>query len=264
MSGAFRLPSLCFKPAKPVAGAALAIALLALAPVTRTAAFGSPSGRSVRCTVRAHSIPGITGSRVLSTHGEVIIYRTRGRVFDTLWACTRGQGRGAAIGRDESYQAREDEYGPEMTLGPVRVAGNWVMATQEQGSAQEAACLKYMGPCPGHSDTLVIGDATTGLTARPAHIVTAQLDGEGNVQQTLSFTRALLSPAGAAAWLEESRSGTATSTRLFACLASTVGRRMTCAARELAEGQIDSRSLQLAQTTVSWTQAGQPHSASIR
>jgi hypothetical protein len=144
--------------ARTLAGAAFAMTLLAMAPVAMTAAQGSPSVRSVKCTVRGDSIPGIASSHVLSTRGEVIVYRTRGRLFDTLWACTRGHGRGVAIGRDESHQAGEDvgnQYGPELTLGPVQVADNWALVTQEKGSAQEAACVKYMAPCPGRSDTLV-------------------------------------------------------------------------------------------------------------
>jgi hypothetical protein len=261
------LPSLRLKLAGTLLAAALAAALLALAPVAMTMALGSPSTRSVKCSVRGHSIPRIAGSRVLSTHGEVIVYRTRGRLFDTLWACTRGHGRGAALGRDESHQAGEDagnEYGPELTLGPVQVAGNWALVTQEKGSAQEAACTKYMTSCPGRTDTLVVGNTTTGLTARPAQIVTDQLNAEGNVQQTLKFTRMLLSPAGAAVWLDESRSSGVASDSLFGCLALTVGQTMTCSAQKLAEGQIDSRSLQLGRTMVSWTQAGRTQSAAIR
>ena len=253
-----------FSMTAPLAGGAIVLSLLALATVATTVASGSSSGRSVKCMVRGHSISGIAGSRVLSTHGEVILYRVRGRLIDTLWACTRGHGRGAAIGRDESYQARAEEYGPELTLGPVQVAGNWVMVTQEKGAAQEAACIKYMGPCPGRTDTLVLGNTTTGLTARPAQIMTAELDTEGNVQQTLSFRRVLLSPAGAAVWLDESRSGTMTSAALFGCLASTVGPTMTCAAQKLAEGPIDSGSLQLAGIVVSWTQGGLTQSATIQ
>jgi len=267
MSGARALPSLRFNQAGQLAGAAPALALLALAPVFAvTVAFGSPGARAVKCTVRGHSVPGIAASRVLSTHGEVIVYRTRGRLFDTLWACTRGHGRGAAMGRDESYQAGKDvnnQYGPELTLGPVQVAGSWVMITEEQGAADEVACSKYMAPCPGRSDTLVLGNATTGLTARPAQIMTAQLNAEGNVQRTLRFARTLLSSAGAAVWLEESTSGTVTSATLLGCLARTVGQTMTCPAQTLAEGHIDSRSLQLARTMVTWTQAGQPQSATI-
>jgi len=248
----------------PLAGGALVLVLLAHATLATSVASGSSSGRSVTCMIRGHSISGIAGSRVLSTHGEVILYRVRGRLVDTVWACTRGHGRGAAIGRDESYQARAKEYGPELTLGPVQVARNWVIVTQEKGAAQEAACIKYMGPCPGRTDTLVLGSATTGLTARPAQIVTAKLDAEGNVQQMLSFPRVLLSPAGAAVWLEESRSGTMTSATLFGCLASTVGRRMSCAAQKLAEGPIDSGSLALAGIVISWTQGGLAHSATIQ
>ncbi len=235
--------------------------------LTTANASGSTIARSVKCEVRHHSIPGIAGSRVLSSHGEVVVYRVRGRLFDTLWACAAGHGRGAAMGRDESYQAGQDtgnEYGPELTLGPVQVAGNWAIATQEMGSAQEAACSKYMGPCQGRSDTLVLGNATSGLVARPAQIVTAQLNAQGNVQQTLGFTKVLLSPAGAAVWLVLSRSGSAVSTTLFGCLASTAGKTMTCSAQRLAEGPIASGSLRLTRTVVSWTQAGLTQSATIR
>ena len=216
--------------------------------------------------MRNHSIPGVAHARVVAVRGHVILYRTRGPTFDTLWVCSRGHGRGARIGIDSARQAGTGSiYPPEWTLGRVQVAGNWAMVTQEEGAAQLTECSKYAAyPCPGITYTVVLANAALGLNLKLASIVTEKSSAAGYAEETASLSRTLLSSSGAVAWLEKSKSTSATTIALYGCLARVVMGKIACSTLKVADGNIDPESLRLAGTTLTWTAGGQPQSATLR
>lgn len=220
---------------------------------------------SVRCAVRGHVIAGVTHSRVVSVSGEVVVYRVRRereqRRLDTVWVCDRRDNRAVRIGSDESLLNEDIGEGlvAEKTLGRVQIAGPWVLATQT-GDEDEAGCFKYaVSNCNGPSNTLVLANAALGLVGSLASIrdYVEELSKGGYVKTpTKAWTRTLLSPQGAVAWLEESESGSVTSTSLYGCLAHAMRGKIGCATRMHAEGDIEPDSVRLSQTTLTWMVGG--------
>jgi hypothetical protein len=233
------------------------------------AGWSTPAEAAVRCVVRGHAIPGVAHSRVLSVSAEVVVYRTRGPSADGFWACSRRRNRFVLVGRDDSYQSAEEEYGPTTTLSQLHVAGNWLIVTHETGAAEFAGCTKYaISSCTGPLDTLVVVDVARGLRGQLATIITDQTDASGKGSQVM-WSRTLLSPMGAVAWLQKGEAETqAASPPLAASASSLYGCRVTimkgtvgCTKRLLAQGDIDTATVRLTATTLSWTASGQLHSA---
>ena len=245
------------------AGFAAAAAVLSLA------GWCTPAEAAVRCVVRAQAIPGVAHSRVVSTSGEVVVYRTRGPSADGFWACSRRSNRFVLVGRDDTYQSAEEEYGPTTTLSHFHVAGNWLIATHETGDAEFAACSKYaISPCRGAVDTLVVVNVSRGLRGQLASIITDQTSASGKISQAM-WRRTLLSPDGAVAWLQTRGPETDASSpppdestsSLYGCLVTIMKGTVGCTGRLLAQGDIVAASLRLAATALSWTVGGRSQSA---
>jgi hypothetical protein len=233
----------------------------------------------VRCAARGNAIPGVAHSRVVSVNGEVVVYRTRGPSADHFWACSRRGNRFVLVGPDDTYQSAEEEYGPTTTLSQFHVAGNWLIVTHETGADEFVACSKYaFYPCPGAVDTLVVVNVARGLRGQIARIITDQTNAGGKVSQ-VTWSRTLLSPKGAVAWLqtggpETKASGPETkvsspspdeiTSSLYGCLVTIMKGSVGCTGRLLAQGDIAAASLRLAATILSWTAGGQAQSALLR
>jgi len=225
---------------------------------------------SVTCTVRGHVVAGVAHSRIIAVKGEVVVYRVRRESerqrLDTIWVCDRGHGRAVRIGLDEWVPIEDLGEGhiPNKTLEHVQVAGPWVLATQTEDE-DDAGCFKYeVSACNGPSNTLVIANATQGLTASVASIddYVEEPSSMGYVKSpTKAWTRTLLSPAGAVAWLEEAGSGSARTTSLYGCLAQAVHRKLGCSTSTYAEGAIEPDSIRLSGSTLTWMLGGHPQTA---
>jgi len=225
---------------------------------------------SVPCAVRGQIIAGVTHSRVVSVSGEVVVYRVRRereqRRLDTVWVCDRRDNRAVRIGSDEWLLNEDIGEGlvAENTLGRVQIAGPWVLATQT-GDEDEAGCFKYeVSNCNGPSNTLVVANAALGLAGRLASIrdYVEELSKGGYVKTpTKAWTRTLLSPQGAVAWLEESGSGSVKATALYGCLAHAVHGKIGCSVRTQAEGDIEPDSVRLSHTTLTWMVGGSAQAA---
>lgn len=233
------------------------------------AGWSTSAAAAVRCVVRGHAIPGVAHSRVVSVSGEVVVYRTRGPHADTFWACSRRGNRSVLVGRDDTYQTAEEEYGPTTTLSGLQVAGHWLIVTHETGDAEFAGCTKYaLSFCPGPVDTLVVVDVARGLRGQLASIVTDQTNPNGTVSVVM-WSRTLLSAEGAVAWLQRGAPETTASSSspdgptssLYGCVVRITKGTVGCTGRLLAQGDIVAASLRLAAMTLSWTAAGQPQSA---
>ncbi len=243
-----------------------ALALLAVMAASNAALASASRGTpSVRCNERDHSIPGIANSHVLTTRGHVILYRTRNSMFDTLWACSQGHGRGAKMGIDSAYQtAPSSIYPPEWTLGRVQVASNWVMVTQDEGGTQLDECSKYGGyPCPGVKDTIVVANALLGISVKLPTIVTETINAT-TPTETAILSKTLLSSAGAVAWLEKSTLGSVKRTALYGCLATVLAGKITCSTLKIAVGDIDAGSLRLTGTEITWRAGDETMSTVLR
>jgi hypothetical protein len=77
----------------------------------------------------------------------------------------------------------------------------------------------------------------------------------------MTWTRTLLSPQGAVAWLEDSGSGSVKTTSLYGCLGHAVHGKIGCAVRTHAEGDIEPGSVALSQTTLTWMVGGRAQAA---
>jgi hypothetical protein len=206
---------------------------------------GATADAAVRCGVHGHAIPGISGSRVVSARGDVIVYRVRRPALDTYWACSRRHGRRVLMGRDDSYSMRYELYGPTEAFGEIRIAGDWVTAIHEEDNSPE--CGKYGETgCEGRSTTLVIVNVALALSA------------EEKVYFPGSDTASwLLSPEGGVAWLED------TEAELHGCVAVVVKGRLACPELTLWTGHIDPKSIHLSGTTLTWTATDGVHSATV-
>lgn len=211
-----------------------------------TTAAATPGAAAGRCGVHDHAISGLTRSRVIITHGPVIVYRVRNHAFDTYWACRRGSRGRVLMGRDDSYAQRYELYGPTKAFGEIRVAGDWVTAIHEQDNDPE--CGKYgESGCEGRSTTLVIVNVALGLVAHE------------NVYFPVSETAAwFVSPQGGVAWLEESLQD-----ELRGCAAQLLGGKLVCPERTLGTGRIVASSIRLSGTTLTWTASDGPHAATV-
>ena len=225
---------------------------------------------SAACRVRGHVIAGVAHSRVISAEGVVVVYRVRreseGQRRDTVWVCDRRHGRAVRVGLDEWVPIENLGEGhiPNKTLEHVQIAGPWVLATQTKDEDEEG-CFKYeVSACNGPSNTLVIANAAQGLAASLASIrdYVEEPSRLGYVKSpTKAWSRTLLSPAGAVAWLEEAGSGSARRSALYGCLARTVRRKLGCAMRTYAEGVIEPDSVGLSGSTLTWMLGGAPQTA---
>jgi hypothetical protein len=245
---------------------ALAVCVIAAA-ASLAGGSSAATAAAVRCATRGHVVPGVAHSRVLSVNSDVVVYRTHGASSDGLWACSRhGAHRFLLIGRDDSAQA-EAEYGPTTTLGQLNIAGNWVTVVHETGGADFAGCTKYeMSACTGPLDALLVVNVARGLRGRLASIVTVRTAFTGPVVSQVGWTRTLLSPSGAVAWLQNAEAGVTTPlseapASLYGCSVGVAGGALGCTPRLLAQGEIPSASLALVASTLTWTAGGTPGSA---
>ena len=231
----------------------------------------SPSAQaSVPCAVRGHVIAGVAHSRVISVKGAVVVYRVRRESeqlrLDTVWVCDRKHGRAVRIGLDEWVPIENlgEGHVPNKTLEHVQIAGPWVLATETEDE-DEGGCFKYeMSNCNGPGNTLVIANAAQGLAGSLASVRDyVEKLGKGGYVKTpeKAWTRTLLSPQGAVAWLEESGAGSAKTTSLDGCLAQTVHGKIGCPIRMHAEGAIEPDSVGLSQRTLTWTVGGSAQAA---
>ena len=220
---------------------------------------------SVPCAVRGQVIAGVAHSRVVAVRGEVVVYRVRHEQeqlrLDTFWVCDRKDHRAVRIGHDEWVPIENlgEGHVANKTLEHLQIAGPWVLATQTEGE-DEAGCFKYaVSNCNGPSNTLVLANAALGLAGRLASIrdYVEELTKGGYVKTpTKAWTRTLLSPPGAVAWLEESGSGSVKVTSLYGCLPQAVHGKIGCAMRTHAVGAIEPDSVGLSQTTLTWMAGG--------
>ena len=234
------------------------------------AGWCAPAEASVQCAVRAHVIAGVAHSRVVAVSGDVVVYRVRQEReevrLDTVWVCDRMDNRAVHIGNDEWVPIENLGEGhlANKTLEHLQIAGSWVLATQT-GDQDEGGCFKYqVSNCNGPSNTLVLANAALGLAGSLAGIrdYVDQLSAGGYVKTpTKAWTRTLLSPRGAVAWLEESGSGSMKSTSLYGCLARATHRKLGCATRKYAEGAIEPDSVGLSGSTLTWMLGGRPQTA---
>ena len=225
---------------------------------------------SVRCAVRAHALAGVAHSRVVAVSRDVVVYRVRREReqirLDTVWVCDRTDNRAVRIGNEEWVPIENlgEGHVANRTLEHLQIAGSWVLATQN-GEQDEAGCFRYqVSSCNGPSNTLVLANAALGLAGSVAGIrdYVDELSAGGYVKTpTKAWTRTLLSPRGAVAWLEEAGSGSATRTSLHGCLARVAHRRVGCAARTYAEGAIEPGSVGLSASTLTWMLGGRVQTA---
>jgi hypothetical protein len=233
-------------------------------------ARASTAARPAPCVVRGHVIAGVAHSRVISVSGEVVVYRVRHEQeevrVDTVWVCDRRDDRAVRIGDDEWVPIENLGEGQvaNKTLEHLQIAGPWILATQT-GDEDEGGCFKYeVSNCDGPSNTLVLANAAVGLAGSLASIrdYVDELSAGGYVESpTRTWTRTLLSPQGAVAWLEESGSGSVKTTSLYGCLAQAIHGKIGCAMRTHVEGDIEPDSVRLSHTTLTWMVGGSAQSA---
>lgn len=244
-------------------------ALAGLATAALALAVGSGPGEAagVGCAVKGDAIAGIARSKVIASRGATVVYRVRGHGTDTWWACRAGARSRVLIGRDDSFQQRNNEYGATTTLSHLEIAGAWVIAVWETGADQFDGCTKYQqGPCQGPSDTLLAVDARGGPgPAALTQFTAANTEANGS-GSSLTWKRILLSRAGAVAWLLLRQGfGPASLLTLYGCVMAKGATGPACTPQQFAAGgsAIDPASLHLAGTTLSWTAGGQSQSATL-
>ncbi len=248
-------------------------ALAGLATAALALAVGSGPGEAagIGCVVKGDTIASIPRSKVIESRGTTIVYRVRGHGADTWWACRAGARSRALIGRDDSFQQRNNEYGPTTTLGHIEIAGGWVIALGETGADQFEGCTKYQqGPCQGPNDTLLAVDAGGGPGPGALTQFTADSTDLSGGGSSVTWKRIVLSRAGAVAWLLLGQSYTPSSPAplltLYGCAMAKGATGPACTPQQLATGAvgaIDPASLHLAGTTLSWTAGGQSQSATL-
>jgi len=248
-------------------------ALAGLATAALALAVGSAPGEAAGtgCAVKGDTIASIARSKVIASRGATVVYRVRGHGADTWWACRAGTRSRALIGRDDSFQQRNSEYGPTTTLSHLEIAGGWVIAVGETGADQFEGCTKYQqGPCQGPSDTLLAVNAAGGPGPGALTQFTAAYTDASGGGGSVTWKRIVLSRAGAVAWLlvrESSMpSGPARLLTLYGCVMAKGATGPACTPQQLATGAvgvIDPASLHLAGTTLSWTAGGQSQSATL-
>jgi hypothetical protein len=242
--------------------------LIPLTVVAWLLALAAPAAATTGCTVHRGALTGVRHSRVIRVSGQVVIYRTRGPAADSIWACRRRSRGSVLVGRDDSHQSAESEYGPTSTIGGFQVAGNWLLAVEETGADEVMACTKYAAePCPGPTESVVVVNVTARARGQATSILTHALDASGK-PSALEFHRALISPAGVLAWLQTGSSQPPSAPQqstqlLFGCAAIIALRSVECHAELLAQGEISADSLRLSARTLGWSIRGIPHTATI-
>jgi hypothetical protein len=246
------------------------VAGLVFAGLFALAGWCASAQASVRCAVRGHVIAGVAHSRVLAASGNVVVYRVRheheGLRLDAVLVCDRMDNRAVRIGSNEWVPIENlgEGHVANKTLEHLQIAGPWVLATQT-GDEDGGGCLKYgVSSCNGPSNTLILANAALGLAASLAGIrdYVEELSKGGYVKTpTKAWTRTLVSPLGAVAWLEESGSGSVKTTSLYACLAQAVHAKIGCTMRTHAEGNIEPDSVRLSRTTLTWMVGGSAQEA---
>ena len=250
-----------------------ALSGLATAIVAIALAVGSGPGEAagIGCVAKGDTIPSIARSKVIASRGATVVYRVRGHGADTWWACRAGARSRALIGRDDSFQQRNNEYGPTTTLSHLEIADGWVIAVGETGADQFAGCTKYQqGPCQGPSDTLLAVDAGGGPGPGALTQFTAAHTDTNGGGGSVTWKRIVLSRAGVVAWLLlrqwSTPSGPVPLLLLYGCVMAKGATGPACTPQQLATGAvgaIDPASLHLAGTTLSWTAGGQSQSATL-
>jgi hypothetical protein len=213
--------------------------------------------RGAQCRLASRGqVVGVPTSHTLRVTGELLVYRTfeagtgeRGE-SNAYWACDRHRNRFVLIDREELNA----EYGPEDHLAGLHLAGNWVLAKIEESLVYLATCEKYsQEPCGSASETLESVDVAIGLSGKLKDL--NHSGGSGAV------TEYVVSEHGAVAWLQPAQGERQYS--LYGCLANRRRRGLACKSILIAQGSISPRSLSAHGTLVSWTAAGQPHSATV-
>jgi hypothetical protein len=209
-----------------------------------TAAQAAP-----RCVVHGHSVPGVRTSKVVELTGSMVVYRTRisheGSEVQDVWACGRRSDRFVLVAIEESQPGYS-----EGSVSGIRVAGSWLVATQETEQTTQVECEKYESQgqqpdCPSPVESLLFVDVASGLEG--------SLSGK-SLPGLASDT--LLSSAGALAWWL----GPEATSSIFGCAAVARKHALACKPRLVAQGSIPEASVKLMGTTLSWTDAGQPQS----
>jgi len=243
--------------------------VLAAAAVAAASSWSPAAASTPSCAVAGQTIAGVAHSHVLATDRATIVYRVRGHSADAWWACRAGRAPRAFIGTDDSFQKRNDEYGPSRTLSDLRIAGRWVVAVGASGLADYETCSKYQqSPCTGPTETLLAADATT--PRGPGTLTQFQTDtSDANGNGTdIVWKRVLLSPAGAVAWLLRSEAFTQSSSSaatftIYGCVLADGAGGPDCTPTQVASGATIPSSLGLSGTTLTWTADGQSQSASL-
>jgi hypothetical protein len=162
-----------------------------------------------------------------------------------VWACGRRSDRFVLVAAEESQPGYY-----EGTVSGIRVAGSWLVATQETELIAQVECEKYESQgqqpdCPTPVESLLFVDVASGLEG--------SLSGK-SLPSLASNT--LLSSAGALAWWL----GPEATSSLYGCAPLARKHALACKPRLVAQGSIPEASVRLAGTTLSWTDAGQPQS----
>jgi hypothetical protein len=245
-----------------VARAAVIAAALALAASAAPAGAATP-----RCTPRA--LASARHTKVIARDSATLVYRVRGDSQDTIWACHRGgTRRRTLVGHDDSVQNADNEYGPDEPLSGLQLQGDFVLAIQTTDANSVVICEKYQqGDCSGPNELLVVVDAAHHRRGQVAQIVG---DTAGPTQDTsVAWPRVLLSPLGLVAWLQTTMTHglnvpASGSTTLYGCrLAPSAGNGLACPPQTLGQGTIDPASLAFSGAVLSWTEGGEPQSATL-
>jgi hypothetical protein len=165
----------------------------------------------------------------------------------TYYACLRPRGHSSRVGLDAPG---DGEYPANETTGAFRVAGSYVAADSSSGLADAAGCSKFepVQSCPTPANWIQVVDARTG---RHMQIPLGPY-GAGAIT---------LAPGGAVAWIAYA---SPTSSALYAMvLRRGDPGRLTGSSQTLDTGAVSPKSLHWNGLTVSWTDAGQPHSATL-
>jgi hypothetical protein len=238
------------RPARAMVLACLLVCVLAFAAWPTRAVAASrciPHGRS-RCIPHGRSVAGVRTSRLIDVTSSVLFYVTAEPESHLYWACSRKANRFVLVSREHGAEVGHGIA--ERLLRPVHLAGNWLIAT---GVVERECDLKYPGepPCEAAPDeSLLVVDVAGALKTAISTVV---------VGTPARLSAALVSAAGAVAWLQTPPGGAAS--LLYGCVAAAAQHRLACPPRLLAQGPIPSASLRLTGMTLRWSAAGQQQSA---
>lgn len=236
-------------------GLAIRVALFLVVCATSVGVAEPAPAFAVRsCAVVGRHLRGVVRSRVIKSHGDVVLYRVLGATSDSISACDRATKRFVLIGHDESRQDAGGEYPPERTVTELHLAGQWVIALTATGEGAASVCSKYGGdPCPSVHVSLVVANVARGVTGTASNA--AETESE--------LLRPLVSSAGTVAWVQSSVATTSSSRTLFGCEARIVRRGVICRPREIVTSDLKVSSLTLSGRKVSWSDDTGAHTAFV-